>query len=173
MMKLIPTLCCFSLILTGACSNQSKEVPVQSLSNQSLDISISALPSDWKVLNNADTDLSFAPSDTATEGLALIEWADSSAGTNLIEAIHAHQAKLEARPGGVYLGARELSGPLGTAFYSRGRYKNDAGKLMEETVIFSLHPRKQQIMALRYDYPAAEDSSPRIQSLLGLFGEIE
>ena len=67
---------------------------------------------------------------------------------------------------------QELVSPLGTAFYSRGRFTLD-GEAVEEAKIFSLHPDGDRILTLRYRYPAGVDSSVRVQQLFDVLGTIE
>ncbi len=169
----LPVLCCVLLLTLAACSRPEKAPEAISLSNEALDINIPALPEAWTIRANTGADLRLAPSAAESQGQLRIELAPSDLGSNLVEAVHAHQAEIEARKEGKYLGARELSGPLGTAFYSRGRYLGEGGLEMEETTIFTLHPRKKGILALRYDYPAGDDSSQRVQSMIDLFAELE
>lgn len=162
-----------SLLVLTACS-QAKQAPEKKpLSNEALGISIPALPNGWTVVANTGTDLRLAPSAPEKKGELRVDLAPSELGSNLVAAIHAHQREIEARKGGKYLGARELSGPLGTAFYSRGRFRNDQDLETEETTVFTLHPRGKGILALAYDYPVGEDSSARVQNLLDLFAELE
>jgi len=172
---LFPALCILALLPVACSRNENpSEAPAlpETIQNQTLDISLQALPEGWKLLQNEGSDFRFAPAQS--DGEVRIESASAELGSNLVEAVHAHQADIESRDGGDYLGARELSGPLGTAFYSRGRFLDEQGTEMEETVVYTLHPRHQGIIALRYDYPAGtrEDSGKRVQSLMDLFAGI-
>ena len=94
------------------------------------------------------------------------------AGVNLLAAIEEHKEQIAERTDGNYRGAQELSGPLGAAFWSRGRYQED-GVLTEEAFIFALHPTENALLRLEYTFPAADDSSQRMQQLLEVFGEVQ
>jgi len=173
---LFPALCILALLPVACSRNESQsETPSvpETIQNPALDLSLQGLPEGWKLVKNEGLDFRFAP--VESDGEVQIESASAELGSNLVEAVHAHQADIESREGGHYLGARELSGPLGTAFYSRGRFLDEKGTEMEETVIYSLHPRGNGIIVLRYDYPAGtpDDSSKRVQSLMELFSGIE
>ena len=93
-------------------------------------------------------------------------------GVNLVEALDSHRAHIEGLSDGVYSGAQELTGPMGSAFYSRGRY-GDGASTIEETRIFSLHPRSSRMVEMVYRYPAGDDSSTRVGELIELFAEVE
>ncbi len=97
-------------------------------------------------------------------------------GINLVAAVEDHKQEILARPGGDYKGQQELGSPLGTAFYSRGRYlkAEDETAVEEETVIFLVHPWGDRNLQLVYRYPAGEDSKERIEDhLFELLGEVE
>jgi hypothetical protein len=68
-------------------------------------------------------------------------------------------------PGADYKGGQELVTPLGSAFYSRGRYLAGA-ELVEDTVLVSKHPSSNRLLVISYRYPAGADSSVRVQQLL-------
>jgi hypothetical protein len=106
-------------------------------------------------------------------GRVLIGVDPAEQGVNLVEAVHQHQAWLEAQPEGRYFGAQELVTPLGTAFWSRGRWRADDGREIEEAIALVLHPDRTRIVRLGYRYPGGEDSSERVTELLELLGALE
>jgi hypothetical protein len=92
---------------------------------------------------------------------------------NLVAAVEDHRSAIESRTGGTYHGARELEGPLGVAFYSRGSYTADDGSRIEETLLTAIHPDGDRRLDLVYTYPAGEDSAERVTSLLDLLASVD
>ncbi|MEM6456563.1 MAG: hypothetical protein AAF772_15835, partial [Acidobacteriota bacterium] len=145
-----------------------------------LGIAIAALPSAFSLVDAGDARIVLTPASTdgemAVAGTVTIE-ADPPAegGVNLVTALEAHKADVEARTDGVYKGQRELIAPLGSAFYSRGQWTGaDAdAATQEETIVLMLHPNGDRILRATYVYPAGEDAGARVESLLELVGEIE
>ncbi|HVS64193.1 MAG TPA: hypothetical protein VMT85_11905 [Thermoanaerobaculia bacterium] len=84
----------------------------------------------------------------------------------------AQQARFESLEGGEFRGAQRLVTPSGPGAYARGRFTRD-GQPMEETAVFVVHPSANRMVSLSYVYPAGEDSSERVQSLLELVAEME
>ena len=161
------------LLLPAACSRPDTgpgQAPA-GVEIPALGLELATLPEGFVVASSSDTGLVLEPADTDREGSIEITGAPEDLGPNLVEAVRAHQREIEARPGGEYLGARELVGPLGTAFWSRGRYTED-GRVLEEAVVFTLDPRQERIVKIASVYPAGEDSAGRIQALLAVLGEL-
>ncbi len=129
----------------------------------------------FEVVENGEA-LVLAPTD-GTDGRVTIA-AGVEGKVNLVQAVHDHQAEILARPDGVYRGQREMVGPLGTAYYSRGTFTGDsgaaAGVAMEETSILTLHPEGDRILRLEYRYPVGDDSTARLEALMqNVLGELE
>ncbi len=129
----------------------------------------------FEVVENGEM-LVLASTDDA-EGRVTIA-AGAEGKVNLVQAVNDHQAEVLARPDGVYRGQREMVGPLGTAYYSRGSYTGDRdgsqGIAMEETSILTLHPDGNRILRLEYRYPVGEDSTARLEALMqNVLGELE
>jgi len=137
-----------------------------------LGLEIGKVPDGFRLVSKSAKDIVLAPKGKTASGRVVISLLPAAAGLNLVEAVHRHQAAVSARPDGAYLGAQELTGPLGTAYWSRGRFTAD-GKPVEETVIFTLDPSGRRIVSIRYTYPAGGDSRERVRSLLDVLGEIE
>ncbi len=163
--------CLAVLIALG--SGCSPAVPRQeNISNETLDLSIGYLGDDWIVEINQGQTLVVVPSDPEYHGtLEFVVYPEEN-GINLVAALDSHRIEIEGRPGGVYSGAQELTGPMGTAFYSRGRFTGADGTV-EETRLLSIHPRFSRIVEMVYLYPAGDDSSKRVGELIELFGEVE
>ncbi|MEN8163982.1 MAG: hypothetical protein ABFS37_07630 [Acidobacteriota bacterium] len=168
----IPVLFAILLVVAGlgmGCSPAPS--PPAGVSNTELDLSIGDLGDAWVVKTNRGTSLVVTPSDPERQGTIEILVGPEETGINLIEAIEIHRKDIESRPDGVYSGAQELTGPMGTAFYSRGRFGN-GDSTMEETRILAMHPRSSRIIKMVYLYPAGDDSSTRVGELIELFAEV-
>jgi len=137
-----------------------------------LGITLASLPEGFKVQSGGNDMVVLAPENGELGGTVEIAAAPPEAGLNLQEAVKHHRKEIEERPEGHYLGAQELSGPTGTAYWSRGRYEAD-GKQVEETRIVTLDPSQQRILELTYIYPAGKDSKERVTALLDVLAEVE
>ncbi len=141
-------------------------------SNAELDISLGDLGDAWVIEANLGGTLFLAPSNVERQGKIEFLVGPEEPGINLVAAVETHREDIESRPDGVYSGAQELTGPMGTAFYSRGRFKGADGTV-EETRLLSIHPRSSRIVEMVYRYPAGDDSSERVGELIELFAEVE
>lgn len=146
--------------------------PPTGVSNPELDLSISDPGDAWVIDSNLGRRLVLAPSDPERQGAIEFLVGPEETGINLVAAVETHRVDIENRPGGVYSGAQELTGPMGTAFYSRGRFAGADGTV-EETRLLSIHPRSSRIVEMVYHYPAGDDSSERVGELIELFAEVE
>ena len=146
------------------------EKPPARIECPSLGIVLVDPPSDLKLVRNDGGVVVLEPTDK--EGTITIARGTAEEDSNLVQAVKDHQAAIEAREGSEYLGVRELVTPLGSAYWSRGRYP-EGGKTVEETRIVTLHPSGNGVLTLTSVYPAADDSSARIQTLLGIVVGIE
>lgn len=175
---------CVVALLASTIACQSKEAkveeakPAEAPANRveaaTLGVAIADLPDFFQLVSNDGEIIVVEPADGTTLGrVTLVEEPVLVGGVNLVAGVEAHQAEIEGRPEGTFRGQRELGGPLGTAFYSRGHYAGDT-TTMEETKVFMMHPRGDSMLVLTYTYPAGDDSSARVQDqLLPLMGEIE
>ncbi len=167
------------LLAAAACSPQPEQAAdPEPVYNPALDIRLAGVPEGFTVTTNAGDRLELRPvaddpDQPAPEGLVTFAVGPEESGVNLVAAVQRHQEEVESRPGGEYLGARELGGPLGVVFYSRGRQLTEDGRAVEETVLYAIHPAQSRLLEIRYRYPAGEDSSGRVTSLIGLLAEIE
>ena len=163
-----------AVISFSGCGGPPEEPPaptIERIHNERLDITASLESDVWTLVENSGDLLRFGPTVEGAGGTATASVGPIETGVNLVEAVKTHQAGIEGKPGGSYAGAQELSGPLGTAFYSRGRYE-DGETTMEETCIFGLHPRARRRLDLCYSYPAGDDSAARVQTLIELFATL-
>lgn len=162
------------VLVSPACSRHEtgSAAADRSVVSTSLGLRLAAVPDGLRLASNSEGALVLLPDQPGKVGRIEITVEPIEAGVNLVEAIHHHQAAITARKGASYLGAQELTGPLGSAYWSRGRYP-EGGKMLEETRVFTLTPDHSRIVDLTYRYPAAEDSSQRVQKLLDVLGEIE
>lgn len=148
--------------------------PAERVENAGLGIAIANLAPTFRVASNDDSGLVLEPliEGAPTTGTLELLAGEPGSSTNLVAAVNQHAEDIAALAGGAYQGQRELGSPLGTAFYSRGRF-DDGGAPTEETVIFAVHPDGDRILRLRYRYPAGEDSTERLRSLFDILGELE
>jgi hypothetical protein len=161
------------LVLAAACGPGETPPADTGVRNEALDIRLAAVPEGFHVVENDGSSLVLAPSGEGVEGRVTFSVGPPVEGVNLIAAMDEHQAEIEALPDGDYRGGQELQTPLGTAFYSRGRFRDADGNLVEETRILAIHPRAERLLTLQYRYPAADDSRSRVEALIGVFAQVE
>jgi len=170
---LIPILMAVAMIAAGCGERKTgKSTKLPSVSAPGLGITVASVPSGFKVQAAEADRILLVPADPGLGGSIEIAGLTPEAGTNLQEAVTSHRKGIEERAGGRYLGAQELAGPLGTAYWSRGRYET-GGLEMEETWILTLDPSQGRILRLSYVYPAGSDSKDRVSALLDLAAELE
>jgi hypothetical protein len=162
---------CSALILS-TCARTPETPPDPSVTNQVLGIRLASLPSDFQVSLNEGEHLELVPVESSVEGRVTFSVGQRETGINLVAAVKGHQRRVEERPEADYRGGQELVTPLGTAFYSRGRFLTGLTE-SEETAIFVKHPSESRLLTIAYRYPAGADSSVRVQQLLDILGELE
>jgi hypothetical protein len=160
-----------ALIVTAGCAQPEPETAT-SVESPTLGVRVAVLPEGFTVVQNTSGILHLAPTGEGVTGFVEMRVGPEETGVNLVAAVHAHQARIEGLPEGAYSGARELEGPLGTAFYSRGRFTTDDGAV-EETLLTVIHPSGGRRLDLVYTYPAGDDSGDRVTALIGLLAEVE
>jgi hypothetical protein len=162
------------LMLMVSCAKSVPEITQsESISavNAALGLSIAQVPQDFEVEVNEGDQLILGLREPTAEGQVVFEVRSPNASQNIPGAVKAHQSFIEAQDGGDYKGGQELISPLGTTFYSRGRYLVE-GAFMEETIVFALHPTGDRMMTITYRYPAGVDSSVRVQQLFDVLAEV-
>lgn len=151
------------------------EVPAtMRLENHELGIAIAALTPAFRLVSNEGAVIELAPAAADKEGTLTISAGEpESGGINLVAAVEEHKSEILERPGGDYKGQREMVTPLGTTFYSRGRYQGERGEV-EEVAVYMIHPRQDRQLRLLYRYPAGEDTAERLQDeVFEVLGELE
>lgn len=177
-----------AVVLFGACQpggdsgdgGADDEAAKNRVGNAEIGVAIADLDPFFEVRSNQGAEIVLVPAAETEEGEPIegeltirASEPKTQGGVNLVAAVENHELALESRPNGEFSGQRELGGPLGTAFYSRGRFDAEDGTRMEETVIFTLHPAGDRRLELAYVYPAGDDSQARVQDqLFSVFGEI-
>ncbi|HHQ49078.1 MAG TPA: hypothetical protein ENK19_09400 [Acidobacteria bacterium] len=161
------------LLATSGCGHKkSASAPAApSAAIPGLGITLEHVPAAFRISSQAKDRLVLVPADPKLGGTLTIAAEPASSGLNLQEAVKRHRKEIEGRPQGKYLGAQELSGPTGTAYWSRGRFQS-SDREVEETQIVTLDPTQHRIIDLTYDYPAGNDSRQRVRALLDVVGEI-
>lgn len=160
-------------LLAAACSPDQPATPaIQSVSNEALGIRLDPLPEDFVVAVNDGASLELALAVDKVGGRVSFEVGDPEPAVDLVAAVNRHRFQVEAKPGADYKGGQELVTPHGSAFYSRGRFL-DGAELVEETLVVLEHPSASRLLVISYRYPAAGDSSVRVQQLLELVGGLQ
>jgi len=162
------------IVLALAALSCSQPAPPQNpgIENSDLGIKLASVPEGLALAANQGGKLELRPTDESTVGSIWFVAGPETESVNLVAAVQDHQAHIEGLPDGIYKGAQELQGDIGTAFYSRGRF-SDEGAEVEETVLFLIHPSGTQLLEIHYRYPAGTDSAARVEQLIGVLAELE
>lgn len=165
------------LSLVGAvsmgCGGSGREPEAtRGVTNDVLEIRLVSIPSEFTVTANDGDRFELAPASQSVQGRVWFTLGHEEQGINLVAAVRRHQRQIEELPRADYKGGQELATPLGTAFYSRGRFLAGTTET-EETAVFIQHPTQSRLLTISYRYPADVDSSVRVQQLLDILGEVE
>ncbi len=162
-------------VLFGTCrqpaSPEVAESPAVVVENPELRLRLDGVPAEFAVAVNDGNQLVLVTADAARKGRVVFANRPPEAGQNLPAEVKAHQIFIEDQEGSGYFGGQELVSPLGTTFYSRGRYLVDGAEI-EETVVFGLHPDADRITTMTYRYPAGDDSSERLEGFFGVLAVV-
>lgn len=158
-------------VLVAACA-PAPPPPDPGVENLDLGIRLSGVPESFVVASNQGSILEFRPAGETAEGKLWFSATPEDLGENLVEAVKMHQSRIEGLPEGDYKGAQELQGPLGTAFYSRGRFL-ESDTVVEETKLITIHPTESRALEITYRYPAADDSAARVEQLIDVLAHLE
>jgi len=142
------------------------------VTNAELEITLTSLPNQFRVAANQGRELVLEPTDSERGGRLAFAVEKPDYGINMVEAVNRHQQRIETLPQGEYKGGQELMGPLGSAFWSRGRH-GEGPSLTEEALVVTLHPSGPALFTLTYSYPAGDDSQERMEELLAVLAEVE
>ncbi len=160
-----------ALLAALGCAKSEPTPPVPTgpaVVNTDLGIALAEVPAGFSVKTNQGDQLVLVPVNPATPGQVEFEVGPEETGVNLVAAVKHHQAEVEAEPGATYEGARELVGPLGSAFWSRAKVGDQ-----EVVKLFTIHPSGNRLLTITYSYPAAGDSGQRVQQALDVLAEVE
>ena len=146
--------------------------PDTSVENIDLGIKLASVPEGLATTVNEGSNLELRPTGEGVDGIVWFFVGPDQHAVNLVAAVHDHQAHIEGLPDGEYMGAQELSGDFGAAFYSRGRF-SDGDATVEETVMFLIHPSAYRLLEIHYRYPAADDSAARVEQLIEVLAELK
>jgi hypothetical protein len=163
------------LVLSLACTPAEGPAPAAptSVENAELGVRVASVPDGFEVTENTGATLELAPTGEGAAGAVVVRVGPRETGVNLVAAVEDHREEIEGRTDGTYHGARELEGPLGVAFYSRGSYASQDGSRVEETLVTAIHPDGDRRLDLVYTYPAGDDSANRVTSLIDLLARVE
>ena len=163
-----------ALVIYG-CSNPPPPpapTPNPGVENAELGISLGSVPDGLEVALNEGRNLELRPTGEGIEGKIWFSVGPEQHAVNLVATVEDHQAYVASLADGEYLGAQELSGDFGVAFYSRGRFSDD-GVGVEETVLFLLHPEAgNRLLEIHYRYPTGTDSASRVEKLIEVLAEL-
>lgn len=162
-----------ALVILG-CSQPSPPLaptPNPGVQNTELGIKLNSVPDGLEITLNEGSNLELRPTGEDVEGKIWFRVGPDQHAVNLVATIEDHQAYIQSLADGEYLGAQELSGDFGVAFYSRGRF-SDSGVAAEETVLFLIHPMANRLLEIHYRYPAGTDSAARVEKLIEVLAEL-
>jgi hypothetical protein len=147
--------------------------PNPGVENSELGIKLNSVPDGLETTLNEGSTLELRPTGDAADGNIWFHVGPEQHSVNLVATVEDHQAYVQSLSDGEYLGAQELSGDFGVAFYSRGRF-SDNNVTVEETVLFLLHPAAgNRLLEIHYRYPAGTDSAARVEKLIEVLAELE
>ena len=167
-----------SLVVAATASGCKKEPPpppTVRVENPQLGVAIAALsPADFVLAANDGASIELLPAGEGASGtISVVAGEPEVGGINLVAAVQHHKSEVLEGPDGDYKGQTEYMSPLGTTFASRGRFSSDLG-LIEERVVYMVHPWGDRTLQVIYRYPAADDTQARLDALmLGVVGELE
>ncbi len=167
------TVSVLAVVAVLSCAAPPEPPPIpDGVENTDLGIRLASVPIDLVVAKNQGDILELRPAGEQSTGTVWFTVSPEVHAVNLVASVNDHQAAIESLPDGKYLGAQELTGDFGSAFYSRGRF-SEGGAVIEETVILALHFTGNQLVTIHYRYPAGDDSAARVEQLIGVLAEIE
>jgi hypothetical protein len=162
----------FILLLLLACAKPPEPPPPVEVVNEELGIRLNSLPEGLAVAENHGENLELRPATPEKQGAIRFFVGPETHAVNLVQAVNDHRMSIEKRPGGEYLGAQELIGDFGSAFYSRGKFLR-VDDPFEETVVYAIHSTGNRLVSIRSQYPAATDSAARVEELIDLLSRME
>ena len=161
-----------ALVLLLGCAQPPEPPPPVEVVNEELGVALSSLPAGLAVGENQGPNLQLRPTAPEKQGGIWFDVGPETHAVNLVLAVNDHQMLIEGRPNGEYLGAQELIGDFGSAFYSRGRYDQGSDRI-EETVLYLIHSTGNRLLSIRSQYPAATDSAARVEELIDVLSRMD
>lgn len=158
-----------------ACDEERSVAPAtEPVTNEALGVRFSDLPRACEVTENEGDELELGCdlTDRQTTGTLHVELGEIERSVNLKALATAQKEDFESLPGGEFKGNSELVTPGGPAYTARGRYDED-GEDVEEMRVFTLHPRQNRPLILRFVYPEGDSTKARIDQLFAVLGELE
>lgn len=182
-----PTVCLVlvSCLALAACRPAEEEpageetAPRPRVENAELGVALARLPAGFDVETNEGATLALVRSDDVDPARLTFELGPvRTGGVNLVERVWEEKARIESLPEGQYRGQNELGGvPIGTTFTSRGRFRNEAGEMVEEYRALAVHPSQNRVLVLDYEYPVPKpteaERSNRLQELMLVLEQVE
>lgn len=175
---LIATLLVASLGTLTACApsgTDTEESAPQPVTNSELQITLTRVPAGFRVALNEGASLVLEhtdPEDPAT--LSFVVGPPQNAGVNLQAQVWAEKDRIEGMPGGDYKGQNELAGAaVGTVYTSRGRFLGEDDQPVEEYRALIVHPTRNRLLTLDYEYPPTERTGERLQELMAAIEAID
>jgi len=145
------------------------------VTNEQLGITLSHVPAGFRVVTNEGDQLVLERTDPTDSAKLTIEVGPlQTAGINLVERVWQEKARIEALPDGDYKGQNELGGAeIGTIYTSRGRYRGQDGKMIEEYRALAVHPSQNRLLILDYKYKPTERTGERLTQLMQVIEQIK
>lgn len=168
-------------VAAAGCSGPAPEpepAAPQRVENRSLDLVLASIPEGFRLESNQEGEearIVLVRKPELPPGTAVVEAApEQSAGVNLVAAVNDQKEHIESLPEGKFQGQTELmSETTGTAYLTRGRYRDESGTEVEQMRAFTQHPTANRLVTLTYTYALSGDTKDRGQQMLELLGEVE
>lgn len=161
----------------GGAAPPTEPAPLQRVENASLGLALASIPEGFRLEANSEGEeprIVLVRKPELPPGTAVVEVGpEQIAGVNLVAAVNEQKAYIESLPEGNFQGQTELMGPTGTAYLTRGRYRDEAGAEVEQMRAFTLHPAANRRIVVTYTYTLSGDTKDRGQQMMELLGEIE
>lgn len=148
--------------------------PVTSIELADLGLKVTGLPEGWaQPASTAGMTIVFER-EAADENLQARIHLEPKAdrGLNLHDVVRAEPLRWEAFPQGKFHGITELGTHLGPAYLARGDRSVD-GVLMQDMVLYTAHPDRDQLLSIALLFPADQDPSQRSGDLFAFAEAVE
>jgi len=172
------TLAAFSAAGCGGPGPEPAPAAPQRVENHSLGLALASIPEGFRLESNQEGEearIVLVRKPELPPGTAVVEvTAEQAAGVNLVAAVNHQKEWIETLPEGKFQGQTELmSETTGTAYLTRGRYRDESGAEVEQMRSFTVHPAANRMVTVTYTYALSGDTKDRGQQMLDLLGEVE